>query len=126
MGATRFTVPGKRSKEGDTGLKPAGTRDGRNDWPSLMVEVGYSESLQLLQYDARWWLEHTKGQTNMVIIIRITKNPYYSIRLECWEMSPGSDQGSARSRPSRSLSSASFSISTIPVMLPTTLITLIL
>ena len=31
VGATRFIVPGKRSKEGDTGLKPAGTRGSRND-----------------------------------------------------------------------------------------------
>ena len=38
MGASRVTVPGVRSKEGDQGLKPT-TRVSKEAWPSLMVEV---------------------------------------------------------------------------------------
>ena len=38
MSATRYTVPGVRSKEGDQTLKPA-TRNGLLDWPSLVMEV---------------------------------------------------------------------------------------
>jgi len=41
--ATRFSVPSERSKEGDVGLKPVDTRTDETDWPSLMIEVGYSE-----------------------------------------------------------------------------------
>ena len=37
MGATRFLVPGVRSKEGDEAIHPT-TRD-RDDWPSIVVEV---------------------------------------------------------------------------------------
>ena len=69
MSSTKFTILGNRSKEGDTGTKPADTHANEVDRPSLIVEAGYSESLQSLQYDSHSWLEHTKGQTKMAIII---------------------------------------------------------
>ncbi|KAG0632772.1 hypothetical protein HOY80DRAFT_1113438 [Tuber brumale] len=52
VGCTQFQVLGCRSKQGDAGLRPA-TRQRDTDWPSLMIEVGYSESLPLLRCDAR-------------------------------------------------------------------------
>lgn len=44
VGAARYRCPGKRSKEGDDGLK-CPTRLGTAAWPNLMIEVGYSEPL---------------------------------------------------------------------------------
>ncbi|KAG0129273.1 hypothetical protein HOY82DRAFT_471572, partial [Tuber indicum] len=67
VGATRFNVPGVRSKEGDQGLHPA-TRRARDAWPSLMIEVGYSAGLDLLHWDARWWLINSQAKTRFVII----------------------------------------------------------
>ncbi|KAG0635812.1 hypothetical protein HOY80DRAFT_415451 [Tuber brumale] len=84
VGATRFNVPGVRSKEGDQGLHPD-TRLGRDAWPSLMIEVGYSEGLNLLHLDARWWLVHSQDQTRFVILAKICRDPFV-IHLECWGM----------------------------------------
>ena len=83
-GTATFSVPGKRSKEGDGGVAPAGTRDSKFDWPSVVVEVGDSESLEDLQDDAAWWLTNSKGRTRMAIIIKFSKDPM-SLRLERWE-----------------------------------------
>ncbi|RPA90706.1 hypothetical protein L873DRAFT_390164 [Choiromyces venosus 120613-1] len=84
VSATRFQVPGVRSKEGDQGLHPD-TRIGRGAWPSLMIEVGYSEGLNLLHLDAEWWLKHSQSRTRFVIITKISRNPFH-IRIECWRM----------------------------------------
>ncbi|KAG0643358.1 hypothetical protein HOY80DRAFT_1020245 [Tuber brumale] len=86
VGCTQFQVPGRRSKQGDAGLMPA-TRQRETDWPSLMIEVGYSESLPLLRCDAQWWLLNSGGQTRMVIVMKIKRNPN-AMRIECWEMIP--------------------------------------
>jgi hypothetical protein len=84
-GATRFNVPGQGSKEADAGIRPV-TR-GRDAWPSVVFEVGYSETLAALRTEARWWLLNSAGQTKMVIIIKISENPF-SLHLECWGMIP--------------------------------------
>ncbi|PUU76924.1 hypothetical protein B9Z19DRAFT_1066238 [Tuber borchii] len=95
VGSTRF--PGKpKGKEGDQGLKPSSRRNA-NDWPSLMVEVGDSQTLKLLQADAEWWLLESSRQTKMVIIINIEKHPH-SIRIECWEMIPDPNKRGTRTR----------------------------
>ena len=52
VGATRFEAPGKRSKEAVETIMPW-TRP-PSGWPSLVFEVGYSESLPALLCDARW------------------------------------------------------------------------
>ncbi|KAG0633013.1 hypothetical protein HOY80DRAFT_897200 [Tuber brumale] len=94
VGATHFVVPGKRSKQGDEGLRPA-TRTLITDWPSIMIEVGYSETLAYLRLDAAWWLENTQRQTRMAIIIKIAVNPC-SMVLECWEMQESQNSPSTR------------------------------
>ncbi|PWW77945.1 hypothetical protein C7212DRAFT_312706, partial [Tuber magnatum] len=84
LGSGEFEAHGRRKKQGDEAIKPA-TRSLETDWPSLVIEVGYSKSLQKLRFDAEWWLKYSAGQTRMVIIIKIKCNPN-AIRLECWEM----------------------------------------
>jgi len=84
MRATQFVVPGTRSKEGDQGLRPD-TREGREAWPSLMIEVGYPDTPNLLHLDAEWWLLHSDGQTRFVIIATISRNPFH-LDIECWTM----------------------------------------
>ena len=53
VGATRFRCPGRRSKEGDDGLR-CPSRTAALDWPNLMIEVGYSESIRMPRLDAQW------------------------------------------------------------------------
>lgn len=85
VGAAKFGVPGERSKQGDEGFIPR-TRT-KDDWPSVMLEVGYAECLPYLRQDASWWLIHSAGQTRMVLIFRITRGPF-SLRIEAWELAP--------------------------------------
>ncbi|PUU73413.1 hypothetical protein B9Z19DRAFT_1163166 [Tuber borchii] len=101
IGSQTFSSPGKRSKEGDEGIKPTNTRAHEAEWPSVMIEVGYSETLGYLHQDAHWWLENSKGRTRMVIIIQISKAPK-SIRIELWEMILNVNQPGTRSRPNKS------------------------
>ncbi|KAG0138478.1 hypothetical protein HOY82DRAFT_545087 [Tuber indicum] len=97
LGRSRFSVPGKRSKEGDEGIKPTATRRSRDDWPSLVVEVGYPQSLPSLRADARWRLDHSGERTNMVIVIQIKDLGPKWIYLECWERFPDPNKASTRS-----------------------------
>jgi len=88
FGATQFHPPRVRSKQADKALGPA-TRVGWDAWPSLVIEVGYSERLKPLRMDAEWWLINSAGKTKFVIIIKITRHPF-TVHIECWKMIPPS------------------------------------
>lgn len=82
FGSTRFWIPGVRSKEGDQGFRPR-TRCGREAWPSVMVEIGYSEGMDFLRLDAEWWLINSNDRTRFVILIEMESHPFV-LRIECW------------------------------------------
>lgn len=104
VGATRYSVPGVRAKEGDMGFKPD-TRDGKDDWPSLLV-IGILSLCRTFQFnrydagrlcrkptrvamrcDARWWFINSDGETRLVIIIPVTYQPNQKVVLiETWGM----------------------------------------
>ena len=84
FGATTFRIPGVRSKEGDQCFRPR-TRTGREAWPSVMVEIGYSEGMDFLRLDAEWWLIKSKDRTRFVILVEMERDPFV-IRIECWMM----------------------------------------
>jgi hypothetical protein len=42
-------------------------------WPSLSVEVGYSDSPRKLAEDARWWIEESEDEVRDVITIELDK-----------------------------------------------------
>ena len=72
LGATRFGAPGGRSKEPDGALRPR-TRVLATDWPSVVFEVGVSESLSQLRTDAHFWLTQSGGQTRIAILLAVKK-----------------------------------------------------
>ena len=55
------------NKEPDAGFCP----DDNTGLPTIAVEVGYSETLDDLQFDARVLLEGSQGQIQLVILIHI-------------------------------------------------------
>jgi hypothetical protein len=73
VGSTRFRCSGKRSKEGDAGIKCA-SRTGGASWPNVMIEVGFSAPLKPLRMDARWWLESSSSLTKMVILALVASS----------------------------------------------------
>ena len=84
VGSTRFegTID-DHGKEADFALRPA-TRVERTSWPSLVIEVGYSERLDDLHSDASWWLRNSQGRTRFVIVAKISRDPF-TLRIECWK-----------------------------------------
>jgi len=83
---TRFDLTDIRSKEGDQALGPA-TRGAKNVWPSVVIQVGYSEALDFLRLDAEWWFHHSNGAIRFVVLIQLMTGPL-AIRIECWAMAP--------------------------------------
>ena len=86
LGTTRFRDPGGRSKEADLALRPR-TRVLETDWPSVVIEVGVSESLSQLRTDARFWLTRSRGQTRIVILLSVKKATRV-MKIERWEHTP--------------------------------------
>jgi hypothetical protein len=81
------------SKEGDSSYKPLWCRSGEDDWPTIVIEAGLSESLHYLRADARRWLTKSGDRVKIVILIKIIRERK-SLSIEQWCMSP-----STRPRP---------------------------
>jgi hypothetical protein len=98
MGGTRY--PGNTSsKEGDTSYKPS-SREKESDWPTIVIESGLSESFERLRGDASWWLQNSKGEVKIVIIISV-KPVSKRLEIEKWELAPRDDERrNTRSHPS--------------------------
>ena len=88
--ATRYKASGGRSKEADEAYRPS-TRVLPTDWPSVVVEVGVSESLSQLHTDAHFWLTQSGGQTRIVILLTVKKATRV-MTIERWEDMPRTQQ----------------------------------
>ena len=85
--STRFGEANRRHKEPDLAFLQRSTRFPNPDWPSLVVEVGASESLKRLQEDAHYWLINSQGQVLVVILISIDLTTR-GVRWERWQHVP--------------------------------------
>ncbi|KAJ5774540.1 hypothetical protein N7457_009436 [Penicillium paradoxum] len=62
------------SKEADESWVPTQPIPGRDaKWPTVVVEVGVSESYQKLKADAEWWFTNSKGDVKLVIIVSVNR-----------------------------------------------------
>ncbi|EEA25660.1 hypothetical protein TMatcc_006114 [Talaromyces marneffei ATCC 18224] len=87
--AASVTKANNRHKEPDQSYRPFRLPKGRSHkWPSLTVEVGFSESRTKLANDARWWLTESAGDVKDVITIYIRKVTK-EITIENWNLVPG-------------------------------------
>ena len=75
------------SKEADSAYRPLTARPRKTDWPTIVFESGYSESLRHLRCVARWWLTESRGNVRIVIIISI-QPAQSTLRIEKWELAP--------------------------------------
>ncbi|KAJ5219600.1 hypothetical protein N7468_008804 [Penicillium chermesinum] len=66
-------------KEPDSQYMP---EDQERAWPTVVLEVGYSESQTKLKCDAAWWLANSNGAVNLVITIAIHRTQA-QITIEC-------------------------------------------
>lgn len=88
--STMFVSANNSRKQADSSWRPR-TR-ASDEWPSLVLEVGYSQSMGSLRHNARWWLESRSyilgsgagyRRVNQVILIKILR-PERRIILESW------------------------------------------
>jgi hypothetical protein len=86
MGATTYRGT-STSKEADSCFKPPALRPNRLDWPTLVFEVGVSETLRKLRMDARWWLANSQGHVKIVLLFKISRATR-TIQIEKWECRP--------------------------------------
>ncbi|KAN0070736.1 hypothetical protein V8E54_010901 [Elaphomyces granulatus] len=84
VGGGRFDSPKGSKKEGDTCYVPLYTRR-PSGWPTLVLEVGVSESLPRLRNDASWWLSNSDGEVKVVLLIEVDKD-HKRLNIETWEI----------------------------------------
>lgn len=87
MRASCMILPGLRSNETGMSLRPGQRMANNNPWPSVTIEVGYSQNLSQLRLDAQWWLIYSANQTRFVVLLHVARNPN-RLNMECWSMSP--------------------------------------
>jgi hypothetical protein len=75
------------SKEPDSCWIPVVARLNELDWPTLILEVGASETLHHHRKDAHWWLANSQGAVKIVLLINIDKR-LRTLRIEKWENRP--------------------------------------
>jgi hypothetical protein len=89
---------GDRAKEPDNGFYPRRLPQGRtNKWPSIALEVAYSESESKLAKDVEWWLTQSSGDVKATISFSINKTSK-EIVLEEWELVEADTGKEARSQ----------------------------
>ncbi|KAG0133094.1 hypothetical protein HOY82DRAFT_605166 [Tuber indicum] len=96
IGSGRFRARGGKSKEPDSGIRPATRKS--DEFPSLVLEVGYSQTMRALRCDARWWLLNSNMRTKMVLIMKLSRNPVL-LEIESWIMIPNPPRRVTRNRP---------------------------
>jgi len=85
-------------KEADSTFKPS-VRRMAADWPTVVFECGFSQSLERLRVDSCWWLQ-SSTDVKIVLLFAISEAEK-RIHLEQWEMItlPNSPASQAHSAP---------------------------
>ena len=94
IGATTFKTP-RVSKEADSALKPRIMRPRGTDWPTIVLQSGWSELLTKFQQDAHIWLENSGGDVNIVLLLSIDRTARGKMIIEKWENRPVPANGPA-------------------------------
>ena len=79
--------PGGDGGEGDSTGGPKPERGKPNDWPTLVIESGDSESLSRLRMDMEWWFRTSNHQVKIVLLAKFNHHRC-EIQLEKWEEEP--------------------------------------
>ncbi|KAJ9220354.1 hypothetical protein DTO169C6_7243 [Paecilomyces variotii] len=72
-GSADIATP-SRTKRADQEVAPQEIPPGRSDqWPSLVIEAGFSESKSKLESDGRWWLVESHGDVKTALTIDVNR-----------------------------------------------------
>jgi len=87
VGSTRYEHRSNNSsKEADSALAPITSPE----WPSLVIEASWAETLPRLHIDAQWWLsaQVPPNNTTLVVVLVSFRRPERTFRLEKYELVP--------------------------------------
>ena len=84
--------------EGDSCRKPKSMRTNKLQYPTLVIEAGWSQTLQKLREKASWWFDKSKGDVKIVLLVKSSPGSNH-IRIEKWKLAPAaSRQGATTTR----------------------------
>ncbi|KAH9999707.1 hypothetical protein F4779DRAFT_155823 [Xylariaceae sp. FL0662B] len=80
--------PGGDGGEGDYAGCPRPERTSIESWPTLVIESGHSQSLNLLRSKKNWWFSASDHQVKIVLLVKFTERGQPRILIEKWEEEP--------------------------------------
>ena len=84
--------------EGDSCRKPTSMRTNEHHYPTLVIEAGWSQTLEKLREKARWWFDKSKGDVKIVLLVKSSPGSNH-IRIEKWKLAlAASRQGATTTR----------------------------
>ncbi|KAK3364022.1 hypothetical protein B0T25DRAFT_529018 [Lasiosphaeria hispida] len=88
LGSSTYKGIGTQQKGGDSGIRPDPPRSAGNQFPTLVIEAGDSESLPQLHRDKDWWFDNSppnqpEGDVKIVLLIKVYR-PTKRIVVEQW------------------------------------------
>jgi hypothetical protein len=97
--ATFKAAAGTPRKEGDWSMVPENVRPNLGDFPTIVIEVGFSETLRKLRNDARLWFSMSSNDVQIVVLIAV-RAADNQIIFEKWALGPvAADRRSTRHTP---------------------------
>ncbi|CAH0001149.1 unnamed protein product [Clonostachys byssicola] len=81
-GATYKRQPGGAAGEGDSSGRPCEPQD--RAWPTLVIEAGYSQSLEALRRELKWWFSESNHKVKVVLLVKIHPPSRQEITIEMW------------------------------------------
>uniref|UniRef100_A0A8H7KBE6 Uncharacterized protein n=1 Tax=Bionectria ochroleuca TaxID=29856 RepID=A0A8H7KBE6_BIOOC len=86
---------GGGASEGDSGGGPSERDDNIHPWPTLVIEAGYSQSLNALRRQMRWWFSASQHQVKIVLLVKLDPLVPGTIIIEHWKEFPREERTGA-------------------------------
>lgn len=84
--------------EADSSGGPSPLRSGPDDWPTLVIEAGDSQTLEELHRDMNWWFSASDHQVKIVLLAKLERSQR-KITIEKWTEVPApARQGATTTR----------------------------
>lgn len=79
-----------QTKQADLAWRPGYPPNGRSyKWPTMVVEVAWSERRPKIEKDVKFWLANSNGQVMAALTITVTRS---KITIESWELKSRNDR----------------------------------
>ena len=80
--------------EGDSSRKPLSMRTDKHQYPTLVIEAGWSQTLEKLRQKAEWWFAKSGRDVKIVLLVKSSPRSNH-IRIEKWKLAPAASRGGA-------------------------------